>query len=330
MGKRIDFEAHYYTPEVIKVFTGRTVPPLYDPVNNLVRYSKEFTASNPRKLKGLLHTPEERIADMDSVGTDIQILSASMGYELLDPEDSVEMCRIANDTVAAWMQQYPGRFSGYASLPVKDKKAAAAELERCMKQLGFFGWGAFSNFGPTALDDDEYYPLLECAAGLGAPVYIHPAIPYEGRLTGMGPLLLGGGAGFGIDTVTTLLRLILKGVFDRLPELKVLVGHLGEGLPFTMDRLSARSVRPGLAPAVNKESAAHYFSKNIWVSSSGVFSYPSFRCARDVLGIDRILFGSDYPYEAPQEVEQFLSGLDFTGEEKALMFSGNAEKHFGF
>jgi len=328
MKKRIDFEAHYYTPEVLNAFAKRSVYPTFDPEKNVLRLSDDFSASNPVKLKGLVKTDEERIVDMDANGTSKQILSISQGIELLGTDEAIEISQIVNNRVSDWMKRFPGRFSGFAALPVQDIDAALNELNRCMKELQFFGWNTFSNFGATALDDDRYFPLLERAEVLGAPIYIHPAPPFEGRLTGMGPLLAGGGAGFGIDTAITLLRLILKGVFDRLPNLKVIVGHLGEGLPFTMDRLQSRSTRPGIAPAI-KESAAFYFSRNIWVTSSGVYSNPSFRCARDVLGMERILFGSDYPYEMPEDVDRFMSSaLEYTEEEKDQLFYKNAEQFF--
>jgi predicted TIM-barrel fold metal-dependent hydrolase len=329
--KMIDFEAHYYTPELMKLFSTRSQYPIYIPENYELRLSDDFVIKDKYKMTMLSAPFEERIQEMDRFGVDMQILSLSPGIDFLDVKESVKVAREANDYVYKAMQQFPGRFSGYAALPMYDTEASVDELERCVKDLGFFGWMTFSNVGPACPDDDRFEKIFAKAAELNVPVYIHPNQPYEGRLTGLGPQLAGASFGFGIDTAITLIRLIYKGIFDRYPNLKVMTGHLGEGIPFYLKRMDERGKNylARKAPAQNKELPGYYFKKNIWVSTSGQYSLEAFRCTQDVLGIDHILFGSDYPYELPGEVKEFTRQLCLSEIDREKLLYRNAEDLFG-
>lgn len=135
---------------------------------------------------------------------------------------------------------HPGRLFGSAILPVKDVAAAERELERCVKEYGFVSWHTHSNYGNTAPDDPRYLPLFRNAAELGVYVYLHPQLPEGSRYAGYGFTFAGPGLGFTVDTVTTLLRMVVSGLFDEIPSLRLVLGHLGEGLPFLLDRIENR------------------------------------------------------------------------------------------
>ena len=310
--RRIDFEAHAYIPEyrgkMREILPGGVRNPMWDTITDL---------------------GEGRIAEMDNAGIDMQVLSFSAGIASLSAERAVPLCRTINDRLYQATQAYPTRFSAFAQLPEQDVPAACAELEWCMKELHFFGWNTFSNFGSKHLDDPEFYPLLEKAAELGAVVYLHPAFPTEDpRFQGWGRQLMGG-LGYTLDTAITIIRLICSGVFDKLPDLKMILGHLGEGIPFYLDRMCGKSETPeSKLPAVNVHDFRYYFEHNIWVTNSGNFSKPAYNCTRDVLGKERILFGSDYPYESMQEAVTFTDSVEADEKDLAGLYAGNAERIF--
>ena len=237
------------------------------------------------------------------------------------------------------MMRHPGRFSAFAQLPEQDTQAAVYELERCMGEYGFFGWNTFSNYGTSWLDEERYFPILAKAAELGAPVYIHPDFPGDvgfPRLLGLG-ITLYAGVGYTYDTATTLLRLIYNGTFDRLPDLQVIVGHLGEGIPFFFNRILTKD-GDGDEPkrgkkknvSVNEQDISYYFSKNIMVTNSGYFTVPPVTLTKEVLGIDRMLFGSDYPYEKMEQSVGFTLNCGLEGEDLEKLCHKNAEREFKY
>lgn len=328
--KKVDFEAHYYPPEFLDRLAARNEYPYFRPEKFEIAFCDDFSLTSEFKVRHLTEPIEERLAIMDRYGIDMQVLSVSAGVELLSKTDSIKAARRINDYVYSIINQYPGRFSAFASLPVNVVDEAAKELERCINELGFFGWNTFSNFGSKAPDDDCYLPLFEKAAELNVPVYIHPAQPYDGnRLKGLGAQLSAASFGFGIDTSITIMRMILKGVLDRYPNLKLMTGHLGEIFPFILKRMDERGKNYKREPAVNKEAPGYYFRNNIWVTTSGQYSQEAFQCAKDVLGTNHILFGSDYPYEQPQDVEDFFYELNLSESEREKLFFRNAEENFG-
>lgn len=327
--KIVDFEAHYYPPALMELFSTRQACPRYVPEDYFMQFREGYFIRNKEILTRVTEPLEARIAFMDAFGIQTQVLSISPGVELLEREDASAMARAANEYVYAAMERYPGRFLGFASLPVHDADTAVRELERCIKQLGFIGWNTFSNFGPTAPDEAQFYPIWEAAAALHAPVYLHPTDPYYGRFGGLGPQLSSAALGFGVDTSITLMRLIFSGVLDKNPGLRILLGHLGEALPFTLERMDNRCRLDKGPPAKNRQLPSYYFKKNIYVTTSGQNSHAAFRCTKSILGMDHILFGSDYPYEKPEEVRDFLRELEISQTEREQLFYKNAEEVFG-
>ncbi|MBQ3508646.1 MAG: amidohydrolase [Peptococcaceae bacterium] len=328
--KKIDLEAHYYPASLMDYFATRTECPIYYPDRYELKFNDNFSIKHEYKMTHLPETLEERIAIMDANGFDTQVLSLSPGIELLDTKTAIEKVREANDYVYEATQKYPGRFIGFAALQTDDIDAACEELERCVKELGFIGWLTFSNYGEEHLDDDRFLPLLKKANELNAAIYLHPTHPVTGRLAGLGGQLAGSPFGFGIDTSITTMRLICKGVFDECPNLKLILGHLGEVFPFIIQRMTLRlKTYHKIAPAVNKHIPEYYFKNNIWVTTSGVYSHEAFQCTKDVFGIDKIMLGSDYPYETLEDVAAFMKEINVSQNDLEKILYKNAEELFG-
>lgn len=321
--KRIDFEAHFLSQPLREALQARGGAP-YLTEDDVMIFGPDCALPYAGIGPALGDLADERIQEMDKAGIDVQIISCVGGIELLPASIGTEVARQTNDELYHAIQRYPERFRGYAALAPQDVDAAVQELERCVKDLRFVGWNAFSNFGADALDDPRYFPLLEKAAELGVFIYLHPTMPAIDRLHGYGRQLVASGLGFGIDVMITLTRMILGGVFDRLPNLKIVLGHLGEGFPFVMDRMRARGPKQSRLPAVNELPAKDYFGKNIWVSTSGNYSAAAFKCALEVLGSDHILLGSDFPMEPLANAVEFLDGMSLTRKEREAISWGNS------
>lgn len=321
----IDFENHFYDESLIQILASRSKTPFFCPEEDSIYWNEDIIMPQGVLLPRLLDMSEQRVQLMDEVGIDIAVLSSSAGPEQLAPEESVRVCRLSNDTLADLVSRYPDRFHGSAILPVRNVKAACDELERCVKKLGFVAWHTHSNYGDTAPDMEIYRPLFYKAMELGVYVYLHPELPQDDRMKGLGFTFAGPGHGFTVDTATTLMRMILTGLFDELPDLKVMLGHLGEGLPFLLERIDNRiKFIPNSAIHI-KHDVSHYFKRNIWVTTSGNMSKEAFECTKNVLGIERILFGSDYPFESAGDMMNFIKGLPLSKREVCQLCFENAK-----
>lgn len=324
--KRIDFENHFYDVSVIEALAARTTYPFYRKDANTITWSNGLDMPQEILLPQLLDMGEGRIKLMNELHIDTAVISCSPGAELLDVHESIHACKKTNDALYRLTQVYPNRYIGSAILPVKDVEAACTELERCVKELGFVSWHAHSNFGDDAPDDLKYRRIFKKAAELGVYVYLHPQLPNMDRVHDLGFTFAGPGIGFTIDTVITILRMIATGLFDENPDLTVVLGHLGEGLPFLLDRIDNRMNFLPNAKLSNKQLPSYYFKNNIMVTTSGNMSPEAFQCAKDVLGMDRILFGSDHPFENATDMIKFADNLSITDDEREMLYYKNAEK----
>ncbi len=315
--KKIDFEAHQTTRPYVRATmalhaAGPAMP-------------GDDGGPSPFDL-----TPEKRIAVMDRFDVQSQFISCAGGLERFPLETAIDVARAANDEYFEMGRQYPGRILGYANLIPQDVDASLRELRRCHDELGFRAWNTHTNFTDHYIDEDCFFPLLAEAEKLGMFVYLHPGPPAIDRLQGLG-IELDTGLGYHVDGAITLTRLICKGVFDRLPNLKLMLGHLGEAMPFMLDRIDSFRSRPG-APrgaAVNEHSFDYYFKHNIYVTTSGNFSRAAFFCAKERLGIDHILFGTDFPLESYEESISFLDSVGMTKKEQEMLYYINAREIFG-
>ncbi len=332
--ERIDFEAHFYTQKYVEaMYQNKGYPRFAEDEKTKGRrlwYNPDVGQPFAEFLfNDLLDLGAERIKKMDKCGVDVQVLSLSApGQEQFDPDAGMALAKSANDELSGVIKKYPDRFMGYAALAPKHPEAAADELERCVKELGFKGWNTHSNYGDSYLDDKVYWPIIERCEKLGVPIYVHPTVPAIPQVKGYGFALAGAPFGFGLETALCMMRLIYSGVFDAFPTLKIILGHLGEGLPFVLKRIDWAYVRP-FDPSARPNLArkpGQYVRDNVFVTTSGNYYKPAFTCTYEALGIDRILLGTDYPYEDPEECIEFVEGLSISGEDKEKIYSGNASR----
>jgi predicted TIM-barrel fold metal-dependent hydrolase len=289
----------------------------------------------PELKSRLLDIHERRLREMDAHGIELMILSlnAPTVQAVAGADSAVELAQRANDFLAEQIVRNPGRFQGFAALPMQDPERASIELRRCMSDLGFRGAlvNGFSD-GPAAgqqlyYDAPEYRPFWAEAERLGAPFYLHPRNPTAGSLDiykGQ-EWLLGPTWAFGQETAVHALRLIGSGLFDEHPGLRVILGHMGEGLPFNLWRIDHRNAWVD-GPRGHKASRdiAHYVRENFFITTSGNFSGPALLCAMLVLGAERILFSTDWPFENIDHAASWFDSLDLSDADKIKMGRTNA------
>lgn len=278
---------------------------------------------------------ERRIAGMDAVGIDLQVLSVNPpATQQLEPAVAVPVAARTNDQLAAAIAAHPDRFAGFATLPTADPAAAAAELERAVTDLGFKGAMVHGHTHGRFLDDQTYWPFLQRAESLGVPVYLHPTFPtqqvmdayYGGFDTAVSEVLATAGWGWHAETGLHALRMVLGGVFDRFPRLQVIIGHMGEHIPFSLARADER-----LSPVAThlKRRVAEYFQQNFYITTSGYFTDPPLECALAVLGADRIIFSVDYPFSDNTAARAFLDRAPLSPAEREKIAHANAERLLG-
>ena len=273
-----------------------------------------------------------RLADMDAHGVDMQVLSfGSPGPQAFGADIAIGMARDANDRMHAAVKAHPTRFAAFAALPTADPQAAVDELERCVARLGFKGAMIHSHQQGEFLDAKKYWPIWQRAERLGVPIYLHPALPHPAMVNAYFDgyeELARAPWGFAVDTSCHFLRLLFSGLFDAYPKLKIILGHLGEGLPFAMHRLNDHSwfaaKRRGL-----KKTPLEYLRDNMVVTTSGNWYEPAFVCTLLALGADNILFAIDWPYEANKTGMEFLRKLSISDADREKIAHGNAERLLG-
>ncbi len=334
---KIDLESHFYSVQLLDALAEMD-PPMWNPETGILTYMEDATLPIGFAYDVMTDYATKRIAMMDQTGIDVSVLSCSAGVDLVPTEVQIPLARTVNDVLAESIKDYPKRLLGSAVLPVNDPDAACEELERCVKELGFVAWYPNSNFGGDAYPDDpKYLPVFKKAEELGIFVYLHPYCPSYERFKGFGVSFITAGLGFTVDTMITMMRLILGGFLDECPNLKFLMGHMGESLPYLLDRMDNRfgfSDNTIDAPVMthpnvkNHHPISWYFKEgNILVTTSGNDSPAAFDCAQKAMGIDRILFATDYPMEMPGNTVKFIEDLPITEEEKEMVFGGNALKY---
>lgn len=286
-----------------------------------------------RMTEKLLDMGEGRIAAMDAGGIDVQVLSLSgAGTNALDPVLAAEICEDVNQQMAEAVRNYPTRFAAFATLPVQDPRRAADMLQTWVGR-GFKGALINGTVQGKFLDRPEFLPIFETAQALDVPIYLHPAPPPEpvrnAYFADLEPplnFLMGTSAwGWHVETGLHALRLMASGIFDRLPNLKIIVGHMGENLPFSIaraDTVLAHGIEGKL-----QRSIAEYFHDNFWVTTSGYFTLPPAQCALQVLRPDRLMLSVDYPFSQTRQGTQFLQDLGtvLSQHEVERIAYGNAE-----
>lgn len=332
----IDLEAHYCTQEYIEYLCSRREMPREDLDGNIVRlwYSDELCSPRSLNLEArLLDLGEARLKDMDAVGIDTQVISlASPSIQLFEASEGIAWARQVNDKLSKVVKKYPDRFIGLASVAPQSPDEAADEIERAITELGLKGVVIQSHARNEYLDDKKYWVIFERAEKLGAPIYLHPAIPSTAILkpyADYGLPLAGPVLGFAADLTLHIMRLIYSGLFDRYPKLKIILGHLGEGLPFWLQRLDFYWLKKWVQerPTIEKKPS-EYLKTNFTITTSGMFFQPAFICSYLALGADRIAFAVDYPYEDTEEALQFMKEAPICDSDKEKICHLNAERLF--
>ena len=280
---------------------------------------------------------EGRLAGMDAAGIDMQVISHNApAAQPLPADEALTRSQEANDLLAKAVSAHPERFAGFATLPTADPAAAADELERAVTELGFVGAIVHSTLGTngTFLDDPGYEPLLARAERLDVPLYLHPSRPpgalqdilFHGLPPHLAALLASSAWGWHAEAGLHTLRLVVAGVFDRHPGLRLIIGHCGEMLPFMMDRIDRilTPQRTGLAGPVSE-----YLLRNVWVTTSGMFSLPPLLCTLQVFGSDRVMFSVDYPFAPNALGRAVLDALPLSPADKAKVAGANAARLLG-
>jgi len=310
-----------------------------DPSDMLALPEKVREAYNGMRFTGdaLLDVDKQRFDFMEAQKVDVQVLSYTAPVsDMVPAEVAVALCRKANDILADVVEKHPDRFAAFATLPMADPAAAAAELDRCVREHHFVGALITGTWQGKFYDDPSFFPIFEKAAELDVPISWHPEFPdakvqTHYFISDNYPLITGmqfATAGFGwhLDVGLHMTRLILSGIFDKLPNLKFISGHWGETIPFMLDRMD-QIMRPETTGL--KKKVSEYFHENVWFTPSGILSKDQFEYMVKVFGAEHILWALDYPYVKFNECSaDFLLNADLTQEQKELIAHGNAEKLF--
>jgi len=305
----IALEEHYWDAEVAKNFEGE--------------------GRNPELRKRLDDVGALRIKEMDEAGIDVQVLShGAPSTQRVEAASAVPLARRANDRLHEAVRAHPDRFAGFAALPTADPKAAADELERAVGKLGFKGAMVHGPTNGVFFDDKRFWPIFERAQALDVPLYLHPSLPmkavvdaYYGDYLGKYPQLQSAAWGYTVETATQGIRMVLSGVFEKYPGLKIILGHLGESLPFSAWRIDMCLSRGG-QPSHFRET----FNRHFWITTSGNFCTPALMCCIMEMGVDRILFSVDYPFVPNPPGTKWMEDLPLSLEDRTKILSGNCKR----
>ena len=320
----VAIEEHFSVPALV-----RRIDP--DAIKRRGFKPRNLSPTGPNPLELLAEIGERRLKSMDDAGITMQVLSNSgPGADLVPGPDGVAMARETNDYLAEVIARHPGRFAGFAALPLQSPDACGAELVRTVKDLGFLGAMINGTTEGRFLDHPSYDGLLAAAVQLDVPIYIHPHLPpeavrqayYADLPAGAGRVLESAGWGWHSETAIQLLRMVVSGALDRHPRLKLIVGHMGEMLPMMMARADEVFA---LDIDHLKRPISQTILDQVWLTTSGIFSEPPFLAALLTFGIDRIMFSVDYPYAPNASGRAFLDRISVSPGDMVKLTHGNAD-----
>jgi 5-carboxyvanillate decarboxylase len=332
-GRLIGVEEHFMLPELV----GAMQRYLQSPAGAASGWREAGAAleDDARERVGALSMDlgTGRIAAMDAAGIDLQLLSCSTvaNLQMLEPAEATALARIANDGLAEAVRGHPDRLAGLACVAPQDPEAAAAELERAVGNLGLRGMVINSHAGGEYLDAPRFAPIFEAAEALGVPIYLHPALLPPGAVEPyLDYGLMAAMWGYAADASLHALRIVLSGTFDRYPGLQIVLGHLGEHIPFSLPRLDAHHAQTKAKTAAwLQRRPSEYLKEHFLLSTSGMNHAPgSIRLCMDVMGPERIMFAADYPFEDLEREARAFAAVPLSGEERAALAHGNAERVF--
>jgi 2,3-dihydroxybenzoate decarboxylase len=336
--KRIATEEAFVTKDIVRAYRDLLARGGSDDIgfNSLMGYYLTNPSERTRAVAARLEDlGEARIADMDATGIDVQILSlTSPGVQIFDAATATALAQSGNDELAAAIAAHPDRYAGLAAIAPQDPAAAARELERAVTALGLKGAIVNSHTRGEYLDDPKFWDIFAAAEALGVPVYLHPNTPSNAMIAPFAERGLEGAVfGFAVETGLHALRLVVSGVFDRFPALQIVLGHLGEGLPYWLVRIdfmhgaSVRSKRYASQPALARK-ASEYLKQNFWYTTSGMSWTPPILYAQSVMGVDRVMYAMDYPYQFVAGEVEVTDALPLGYEDHKAFYQTNAERVF--
>jgi 5-carboxyvanillate decarboxylase len=334
---RIATEEAFAPAELLKIWKTLLEGPNPDPgFVSLIGFYMTSRAARPLHIMNCLtNLGEMRIQHMDEAGLDRQVIAlTSPGVQVMQADDAASFAKIANDELAEGCRKYPTRFSGMVAIAPHKPAEAAKEIERGIQKLGLTGVIVNSHTHGEYLSDPKFWEIFAAAEANDTPIYLHPNTPPRDMIR---PFLEAGldGAiyGFGVETGLHALRLITAGVFDRFPKLQIIIGHMGEALPFWsyrldyMHRATVRSQRYACMKPLKKQ-VSDYLRENFHITNSGVAWERAIRFTQEVMGADRVLYAMDYPYQHSIEEVHSLDKMDMDPQIKKAFFQTNAEKLF--
>jgi 2,3-dihydroxybenzoate decarboxylase len=310
----IAIEEHYLDPEVT------------------AHFSTADATKQPAVAERLADLGDLRIKEMDAAGIDFQVLShGAPSTQKMAADIAVRVAKAANDRLSEAVKRHPKRFAAFAALPTPDPKAAADELERTVTKYGFKGAMVHGLTNGLFLDDKRFWPIFERAQALDVPLYIHPAMPHQAVVDSYYkdyakdfPILLRAAWGFTVEAATQGIRLVLSGVLDAYPGTRIILGHLGESLPFSLWRIDDTLTGEGQP----KDWFRDRFCRHFYITTSGNFSNPALLCCVMEMGIDRIMFSVDYPFVRNRQAMEWMKTVPLCAADKEKMFCRNAELLF--
>jgi predicted TIM-barrel fold metal-dependent hydrolase len=302
---RVAIEEHFWTPELRSLRRGHDV--LTDP--ELGRRLSDLGAL--------------RIAEMDAAGIDLQVIShVEPATQNFEPAEAVRLAAAANDLLHRAIQAHPDRFAGFAALPTSDPAAAARELERAVGALGFKGAMVHGLTRGAFLDEKPFWPIFETAERLDVPIYLHPATPHPDVIAAYYdgyPSMVRVGHGFTSEMSAAAIRLVLSEVFEAFPRLQIILGHLGEAIPFLLPRVD-RYVSRQMKGRTFRDTLRRHFH----FTTGGKFSHTALQCTIEEIGIERLMFAVDWPFHTNQDGCEFIATAPIGDDAKAMIFGGNA------
>jgi 2,3-dihydroxybenzoate decarboxylase len=334
---RIATEEAFCPPEMLDIYAGILAKGTIDDPGFISQWGYFMNSDSERSVfvrRMLCSLGEDRIADMDAAGIDQAILSLTApGTQCMEKSQAVEFAEMANDYLVDGISKFPDRYFGLTAIAPQDPEHAAKEIRRG-HDLGLKGVIVNSHTLNEYMDDERYDPIFEVCQALDTPLYMHPQTPSKDMIGPMMSRGLDGSIyGFGVETAVHLLRIVISGVLDRFPRLKLVAGHCGEAIPFwlyRLDHMHAAMIRasryPGVRPLERKIS--EYVKENFWITTSGMAWPPAIEFCQRVLGIDRVLYAMDYPYQyVPAEVG-WTEQVDVDAQGMKKLFQTNAETLF--
>ena len=316
-----------------KILAGNDPDPGF--VSLMGFYMSSPSARARHIIECLTDLGEKRLQHMDEAGIDRQIIAlTSPGVQIMDTGTAVSFARVANDELAEAVRKHPSRFSGMVAIAPQNPAAAANEIERGIQQLGLTGVIVNSHTHGEYLSDQKFWEILEAAEANNTPIYLHPNTPPRNMIQPFLECGLDGAIfGFGVETGLHALRMITAGVFDRFPKLQVILGHMGEALPFWayrldyMHRATVVSQRYASMKPIKKKPS-DYLRDNFYITNSGMAWEPAIKFTQQLIGMDRVMYAMDYPYQHAIDEVIGLDGMAMEAADKKRFFQTNAETIF--